>query len=71
MDDFQVTVLSDLATLKSQMASLLGMGQPGRLAILEERMERHEVYLQRMKGLVGGFLVLLTIAQITVDCLRR
>lgn len=71
MDDFEVSVLSDLAALKSQMASLIGQGQPGRLALLEERMERHEVYLQRMKGVVGAFVVLMTAAHIFVEYLRR
>ena len=62
MDDFEVTVLSDLAALKSQMASLIGLGQPGRLTMLEQRMEQHEVYLQRMKGWVAAFFVALTLA---------
>jgi len=35
MDEFEVTVLSDLAALKSQMGSLIGLGQPGRLTMLE------------------------------------
>lgn len=71
MDDFEINVLSDLAALKSQMASLMGLGQPGRLAMLEQRMERHEIYMQRMKGLVGAFCVLLTVAQIFIDYLKR
>lgn len=71
MDGFEVNVLSDLAALKSQMAALIGQGQPGMPALLEERMERHEIYMQRMKGVVGAFLVLLTAAQIFLDCLRR
>jgi hypothetical protein len=71
MDEFEAAVLSDLATLKSQMASLIGLGQPGRLTLLEERMERHEIYLRKMKGMAGAFLVLLTIGQILIDCIRR
>ncbi len=71
MDDFEITVLSDLAALKSQMASLIGLGQPGRLTMLEQRMEQHELYLQRMKGLVGAFFVFLTIAQIAVDYFKH
>ena len=71
MDDFVATVLSDLAALKSQMGSLIGLGQPGRLTMLEQRMEQHELYLQRMKGLVGAFFVLLTIAQIAIDYLKH
>ena len=71
MDEFEMIVLADLAALKSQMASLIGLGQPGRLTVLEERMERHEIYLQRIKGWTGAALILLTVAQIIVDCLRR
>jgi len=71
MEDFEVSVLSDLAALKSQMASLIGQGQPGRLAILEQRMDRHEVYMQRMRGVVGAFFVLLTMANILLETFRR
>jgi hypothetical protein len=71
MDDFEVTVLSDLAALKSQMASLIGLGQPGRLTMLEQRMEQHEVYLQRMKGWVAAFFVVLTLAHIAIDYFKH
>ncbi|HWF66425.1 MAG TPA: hypothetical protein VN670_03925 [Acidobacteriaceae bacterium] len=71
MDEFEMTVLSDLAALKSQMGALIGLGQPGRLTLLEQRMERHEIYLQRMKGVAGAIFLLLTAAQIIVDTLRR
>jgi hypothetical protein len=71
MDDFEITVLSDLSALKSQMASLIGLGQPGRLTMLEQRMEQHEIYLQRMKGWVAAFVVLLTMAHIAIDYLKR
>lgn len=71
MNDFEASVLADLATLKSQMGSLIGLGQPGRLSILEERMERHEIYLQRMKGMVGVFVVLLSAVEIFIECIRR
>jgi len=71
MEDFQMSVLSDLSALKSQMASLIGQGQPGRLAILEQRMDRHEVYMQRMRGVVGAFFVLLTMANILLETCRR
>ncbi len=71
MDDFEVTVLSDLAALKSQMAALIGLGQPGRLTTLEQRLERHEIYMQRMKGLMGALFVLMTATHIIVDYLKR
>lgn len=71
MEDFEMTVLSDLSALKSQMASLIGLGQPGRLIILEQRMEQHEIYLQKLKGIAGAVFVLLTVAQLVVDYFRR
>lgn len=71
MDDFEITVLSDLSALKSQMASLIGLGQPGRLTMLEQRMEQHEIYLQRMKGWVAALVVLLTMAHIAIDYLKH
>lgn len=71
MDEFEVTVLSDLAALKSQMASLIGLGQPGRLTMLEQRMEQHEIYLQRMKGWVAAFVVALTLAHIAIDYFKH
>ncbi|HZC43484.1 MAG TPA: hypothetical protein VE195_04870 [Acidobacteriaceae bacterium] len=71
MEDFEMAVLSDLAALKSQMASLIGLGQPGRLTMLEQRMEQHEIYLQRMKGWVAAFFVALTLAHIAIDYLKH
>jgi hypothetical protein len=71
MDDFEVKVLSDLAALKSQMGSLIGLGQPGRLTMLEQRMEQHEIYLQRMKGWVAAFFVVLTLAHIAIDYFKH
>lgn len=71
MGDFEVTVLSELATLKSQMGALIGLGQPGRLNMLEERLERHEVYMQRMKGIVGALFVLMTATHMVIDYLKR
>jgi hypothetical protein len=71
MGDFEVTVLSELATLKSQMGALIGLGQPGRLNMLEQRLERHEVYMQRMKGIVGALFVLMTATHMVIDYLKR
>jgi DnaJ-domain-containing protein 1 len=71
MYEFEATVLADLAALKSQMAALLGQGQPGRLTALEDRLERHEVYLQRIKGFAGALFVLTTIIQVAIDYLWR
>jgi hypothetical protein len=71
MTDFETQVLADLSVLKSQMRSLLGNGQPGRLHALEARVERHEGVVQRAKGMgaVGGLL--LTLVHFGIDFLRK
>src|SRR3981189_380781 len=51
MTEFEGQVLADLSVLKNQMSQLMGIGQPGRLIQLEERVERHERSVQRIKGL--------------------
>ena len=42
------------------MHQLMGIGQPGRLAQLEERVDAHDRGMQRIKGLAGAFGGLLT-----------
>jgi hypothetical protein len=69
MTEFEGQVLADLSVLKSQMKQLTG--QPGRLSQLEERVERHERSVQRMKGFVGAAGGLLTAFHLVVDYLRR
>jgi len=71
MTEFEGRVLSDLSVLKNQMASLLGVGQPGRLTQLEERVDRHERSVQRMKGLAGAVGALLTVFHVAIDFLLR
>lgn len=71
MTEFEGQVLADLSVLKSQMDQLMGIGQPGRLAQLEERVERHERSVQRMKGLLTAAGGLLTLAQLAADYFRR
>jgi hypothetical protein len=70
MTEFEGQVLADLSVLKSQMEHLLGIGQPGRLVHLEERVERHERSLQRVKGLVGAVGGLLTAFHLAIDYFR-
>jgi len=69
--EFEGQILAELSVLKSQMRQLLGMGQPGRLAQLEERVERHEQAVQRLKGLVGAFGGVLTFIHLAIDYIRR
>jgi hypothetical protein len=71
MTDFEAQVLADLSVMKSQMRSLLGIGQPGRLNLLEDRVAQHERSMQRVKGLAGAFGVLLTLVHIAIDYLHR
>jgi len=71
MTEFEGQVLADLGVLKSQMQHLLGIGQPGRLTQLEDRVERHEQSVQRVKGLVGAVGGLLTVFHFAIDYFRR
>lgn len=71
MTEFEGQVLADLSVLKSQMDQLMGIGQPGRLAQLEDRVERHERSVQRMKGLLGAAGGLLTMFHLAIDYFRR
>jgi hypothetical protein len=71
MNDFETQVLSELSVLKAQMQQLLGIGQPGRLCALEERVERHEKSVQRMKGMAGTFGGLLTLTQVGIAWFAR
>ena len=71
MTEFEGQVLADLSVLKSQMKQLLGIGQPGRLTQLEERVEMHERSVQRMKGLMGAVGGLLTVIHLAIDYFRH
>ena len=66
MDDFEKQVIQDLSVLKSQMQQLMGIGQPGRLHILEKRVDMHEKSVQRVKGLAAAFGGLLTIVHLAI-----
>lgn len=70
MNDFEEKVLADLAVLKSEMKTLVGNGQPGRLTHLEQRVARHEELLQRAMG-IGAFLGgLMTLLHAGMDWLK-
>lgn len=66
MADFESQVLSELRVLKAQMEQLLGIGQPGRLQAMEERVEGHERDLQRWKGVVAAWGGMLAIAHLAI-----
>jgi len=66
MTDFERQVLRELSVLKSQMDTLMGIGQPGRLNHLEERVEAHERGVQRWKGFIAAFGGLLTVLHVVI-----
>jgi hypothetical protein len=67
MTDFEKQVLEDLSELKAQMRALLGNGQPGRIAVLERRVERHETFIQRAGGIGAAFASLITLVHYWLD----
>ncbi len=67
MNDFEKQVITDLSVLKSQMDQLMGIGQPGRLLHLEERVNCNEKHVQRMKGLVAAFGTGLTLLHLAIS----
>lgn len=70
MNEFERTVLADLATLKAEMKILLGNGQPGRLRQIESRVEQHEALVQRATGIGALMGVLLTVVHLGIDWLK-
>jgi len=70
MTDFENQVLADLAALKVQMHSLLGNGQPGRLREVEQRVERHEAFVQRAGGLGALLGTVLTLIHLGVEYVK-
>ena len=71
MTEFEAQVLSDLSVLQSQMKQLLGVGQPGRLTQLEDRVERHERTVQRLKALAGAFGGVMALVHLALEYTRR
>ncbi len=71
MNEFEAQVLSDLSVLKSQMISIAGDGNGGRIADLERRMDRHEQNWQRAKGFVAALSVLFAVIEVAVEAWRR
>jgi hypothetical protein len=67
MTDFEAQVLADLQVLKSQMEQVMGIGQPGRLHLLESRVSVGEEGLQKMKGFVAAFGTVLTAVHLAIS----
>ena len=71
IDEFEAQVLSDLSVLKTQMTSLVGDGDGGRICDLERRMDRHEQNWQRTKGFLAAMSVVLAVIEVAIEALRR
>ena len=71
MNEFEAQVLSDLSVLKTQMTSLTGDGNGGRIADLERRMEGHEQNWQRAKGFLAAVTVVFAVIEVAVEAWRR
>ena len=67
MTDFEAQVVADLHVLRSQMDQLMGVGQPGRLHHIEQRISASEQGVQRMKGFVGAFGAVLTLLHLAIS----
>ena len=67
LTEFEERVLSDLAELKTNMRWIIGNGNPGKIQQIEERVERHEAYLQRFTGVATAVGSLLTFFHFAID----
>ena len=70
MNDFEQKVLSDLAEVKAHMRWLVGNGNEGKIQELEERVDRHEAFLQRFTGIATAVACLLTFVHFAIDLLK-
>lgn len=71
MTEFEAQVLADLSVLKSQMNTLFGDGNSGRIATIENRVDQHERSFQRAKGFAVAIGAIFTLIQCVVELLRR
>ncbi len=70
MTEFEQKVLEDLSQLKAQMRWLVGNGHPGKLKELEERVERHEQFVNRVGGITAFVATVITLLHVGMDYLR-
>jgi len=70
LTEFEQKVLSELAELKADMRWLVGNGNSGMIQEIEQRVDRHEAYLQRFTGIATAVGALLTLFHFAIDYLR-
>jgi hypothetical protein len=71
MTDFEQRVLEDLSELKAQMKWLVGNGHPGKIRELEQRVERHEAFVNRAGGISAALATLLTMLHVGLEYVRN
>jgi hypothetical protein len=71
MTDFEAQVLTDLSVLKNQMTVLVGDGNAGRVASIEQRVALHDERFQRAKGFALAIGAVVTLIQFLLDYLRH
>ncbi|MGA7459991.1 MAG: hypothetical protein WBW69_07180 [Candidatus Korobacteraceae bacterium] len=70
LTEFEERVLTDLAELKANMRWIVGgNGNPGKIQEIEQRVDRHEAYLQRFTGVATAIGSLLTCFHFAIDYL--
>jgi hypothetical protein len=70
LTEFEERVLSDLAELKANMKWIIGNGNQGKIQEIEERVDKHEAYLQRFTGIATAVAGLITVFHLAIDLLR-
>jgi hypothetical protein len=70
MTEFETRVLEDLSELRTQMHSLVGDGNSGRMKQLEDKVERHEAFVQRAGGLGAAIAAIVTMIHLAIDYVR-
>jgi hypothetical protein len=57
--EFQVTVVTELTRMRTQLDTLLGNGQPGRIGWLERKARLHDRFIWMLTGaiLFGGAVI--------------
>lgn len=70
LTEFEERVLSDLAELKANMKWIIGNGNHGKIQEIEERVDKHEAYLQRFTGIATAVAGLITVFHLAIDLLR-
>ena len=70
LTEFEQKVLSDLSELKANMRWLIGTGNEGKLQEIEERVDRHEAFLQRFAGVAAAAGALVTLFNLAIGYFR-